>query len=143
MSVYCDKIVGYTLDVTKDFENANRESIDKWLDYCENNKDLYSKLSFKTYWGFGQKQISSGDITLIYDGMSGQYCKLVLIEEYVYKSDCEEQDDGIVVAINEKLNQVEIDSNIKEKLQLAYESIFGNNENIIDKIKLEYFIHWH
>ena len=75
--------------------------------------------------------------------MSGEYCKLVLIKEYVYKSDCEEQDEEIVTSINEELQKIEIDSNIKGKLQLAYENIFNSDENIMDKIKLEYLIHWH
>lgn len=143
MSVYCDKVFGYAIDVSEEFEKADRDLIDKWLDYDEKNKELYNKLGFKTYYGGWQKPISSGDIVLIYDGMSGEYCKLVLIKEYVYKSDCEEQDEEIVTSINEELQKIEIDTNIKGKLQLAYENIFNSDENIMDKIKLEYLIHWH
>lgn len=143
MSVYCDKVFGYVIDVSEEFEKSDRDLVDKWLDYNENNKDLYNKLGFKAYWGFGQKPISSGDITLIYDGMSGQYCKLVLVKEYVYKSDCEEQDEEIVTSINEELSRLEVESEIKDKLYKAYVEIFGENENVKDNIKLEYLIHWH
>ena len=40
MSVYCDKVFGYAVDVSEEFEKSDSNLIDKWLDYDEQNKEL-------------------------------------------------------------------------------------------------------
>ena len=151
MGSYCDKIVGYMIDVTEEFKRLDSESREKLLDTCLIFKNKFGEVEYKGY--HTDDTPSNGDLTLIYDGMSGTYAKLVIIKEIIYDSDFEEHDDEIVVCINKELSKIEIKDSIKDKFEIAYESIFGAPNNMIDKIKLdyairekirlEYLVHWH
>lgn len=141
MSVYCDKILGYMIDITEEFNSLSSDLQDKWISYNEEIEEQYKKLNFIPY--YSDITPSSGEMIIINDGMSGNYTKLVLIIDYIYKSESEEHDEDLVNSINRELAKLKINKAIKEKFEEAYNIIFGLNKNKCDSIKVKYLIHWH
>lgn len=129
MSVTCDKIVGYSLDVSSAFKNLSSD---------ERTDILYNDNSFgiKSY---DEDDIEENDITILHDGMSGKYTKLVYVLAVDYEADTEAEELGVV--INNIFSKVEIPSDIKEKLYSVYNRIFKSDS--LDSVKLEYILHWH
>lgn len=129
MSVVCDKIVGYSLDISLAFRDLNSE---------ERISLLYNDNPFgiKSYY---EDDVEENDITILHDGMSGKYTKLVYVLAVDYEADTEAEELGVV--INNIFSKVEITSDVAEKLYSVYNRIFKSDSS--DFVKLEYILHWH
>lgn len=129
MSVVCDKIVGYSLDISSAVRSLSSD---------ERTNLLYGDNPFgiKSYY---EDDVEENDITILHDGMSGKYTKLVYALAVDYEADTEAEELG--AAINNIFSKVEIPSDIKEKLYSVYNRIFKSDS--LDSVKLEYILHWH
>lgn len=139
MGVYTDKIVGYMVDVTEEYNQIRDDSI--WDNYIDdsNEKELQKELieaGFKCY--YSNQKPTKDNIMLIYDGMSGKYAKLIYIKSIEYYSNDESDANDI---INEALKTVPVPNEIKDRLEMVYSTIFNSNKKI--EVYLQEFIHWH
>lgn len=132
MGVRVDKYLGYVVDIQKEWDKL----LDEQQDYWSCSKEKESEI-FKPYYTHGDFK---GKITILYDGMSGEYIKLIYILDYC--TDTSDDDESIVKTVNKQLENAEVPNEIKQKLRNMYKEIF-NVEHITDfKVQLEYFIHW-
>lgn len=150
MSVDITKVIGYVIDVEPEWRklhneltSSNWDSInDRWLgDFSKSEQAMndYESLDFIAYYNRSKFNDTEGKITLIDDGMSGTYTKLVypkLIVEYA-----DEEDEEVVRTLNEFLNKSEVPKEIFKKLYKVYKEIFGEPERPIE-VKAQYFIHY-
>lgn len=151
MGVYCDKVVGYMVDVKKEWDRVRAELKnsperamvqifdERWLDSLD--KDL--ELDFITYSGLNiNRDIESNIVTLLYDGMDEEYTYLVYILKVERYSDDEEQD--MADCINGLLESVEVPPEIKRKIEEVYREMFedGGGETDLD-IRAKYVLHYH
>lgn len=151
MAIYCDKILGYVVDITEEFSKLDTETQDKWIEYSKELEEYYKKLNFTPY--YSDITPSYDEMIIIRDSMSGKYTKLVIIIDYVYKSGSMEQDEDLVDSINRELEKLKINNIIKDRFEEAYNTIFNLPEDmreriridyeLRDKIKVQYMIHWH
>lgn len=130
MSVECKRFVGYVMGVLDDLEFMSDENKDKFL-YGYTSVE---KINFVT-----DSRAEKGNITLIYDGMNEEYCKLM----YVLACDegFEEEESHVQNEINNLLSNLPVDGSIITDLHKAYEYIFGRKTT--RDIKPEYVIHYY
>ena len=142
MSTRCDKIVGYTYDITKEYneiKKSNRDEFDnKWLSGEETV--LNCGVTFKPYWN--KKDKDNGKLMILYEGMNGSYCKLVFINEVEYDAFYED-DTNIVNAINKLLKtRASVPFEVKQVIREGYRQIFGKELERTSEIKPEYIVYW-
>jgi len=134
MSVYCDKYVGYALDIQEDWDKLSEDTKDKWLD---NDNEA---LNYKGYYS-SKKDINS-TIMIIPDGMNGDYVKLMCVikcETNTYEEDCDE----LVDVINEMLSSGEVPFSVQKHMREVYKAVFKKDLNRASDIKPYYLVHWH
>lgn len=137
MSVYCDKIIGYSLDITEEF-NKDKTNLRGWIEGDKDKEDKFSSIKFEYY----NNLTSDNKVTMIYDGMSGGYCKLVYIIDF-YKETEEENNDELIDSINNLLKDSPVPFSAKQTMKSIYRAIFGIDLNKTSSIKAEYIVHWH
>ena len=83
MSVTCDKFIGYSLDISREWdrlkETADDDMIDLWSGRFDENDDssrLNKEFSFVGFYGNRIYGGLKGKVTLLDDGMSGEFTKL-------------------------------------------------------------------
>ena len=138
MSVHCDKFICYSIDIEDEFFKLDEDSREKWLeDFKGKNTEEFDKINYAPY--YGAKSSLRNKVVVLYDGMSGTYCKLIYVIEYEREAD-EENSDTIVDCINELLIKVEAPNEIKQKLKRVYKAMFGVETEKC--VKTEYIVHW-
>jgi hypothetical protein len=139
MGVDVDKYFGYVIDITE--QTSKLKSIgedDFWEKYMDGENLSQELIDLGYVADSYPKYPTANDITLIYDGMSGNYCKLIYIvtverDSYDYSETNEE--------LNKVLANVPVQDDIKEKMWEAYRLIFG--DRLCPNIKAEQFSHFH
>lgn len=148
MGVYVDKVFGYTVDIQEEWEKLlenDKDNLirDRWggfLDDNDNSKFQYPE-RFVLYYELNSAKLSKPTlVTLVDDGMSGQYTKLVYILGFV--RDSVENETAILDPLNEELAQVKADNSILDTLGTIYFEIF-NCVLDTDRVHLELFNHFH
>lgn len=130
MGVRVDKYLGYVVNIQDEWNKLTEEERDLWLDTKHTD-------TFKAYYLSGD---CKDKITVIYDGMSGQYTKLVYVVEY-FSATCDD-DEKIVGVVNKYLGSAEVPNEIRQKLREVYKEIFSLDYVTDFKVQLQYFIHW-
>lgn len=130
MSIDCKRYVGYVMDVLDDLDFMSDENRDKFIYGLNVSVD---KISFVS-----DNRAERGNITLIYDGLNGDYCKLM----YVLACDggYEDEEPHVQDEINNLLSKLPVDTDIAMSMHKAYEYIFGRKTTRV--IKPEYVIHY-
>lgn len=143
MGVYLDKYFGYMLDVTEEYDKLCDENDDDILfenfiscNFDKLNKDL-QELNFVPYYSVSRKH-RQNDITMIYDGMCGEYCKLIFINQF--ERYCNDESD--VNMENKFLKTIAVPDDIRGKLTKVYEIIFGKTDKQLN-IQLMKLNHYH
>ena len=141
MSVYCDKFVCYSIDIMNEWESLTEKQQDFWSSNWSNNQiEEHEKINFIPY--YNKIGALTNKITILYDGMSGEYCKLIYVVDY--ERDANEEDcDNIVKSINSLLNESPVPFSIKQNMKEVYKAIFGKDLNMTSSIKATYLVHWH
>lgn len=132
MGVNVAKYIGYVVDIQKEWDKLLDEQQDIWS--CSTSKETDTFKPYYTHGDFKDK------ITVIYDGMSGEYTKLIYVVDYC--TDTSDEDESIVKEVNKHLSSVEVPSEIRQKLREVYKEIFGVEHITEFKVQMEYFIHW-
>lgn len=132
MGVRVDKYLGYVVDIQKEWDKL----LDEQQDYWSCSKEKESEI-FKPYYTHGDFK---GKITILYDGMSGEYTKLIYILDYC--TDTSDDDESIVKTVSKQLENVEVPNEIRQKLREVYKEIFGIEYVTEFKVQMEYLIHW-
>ena len=132
MSIYCDKIVGYGLDIKNEWDLIDDDTRDRWL------TNDYENIVFKA---FDSAKNSTEYLTIVDDGLSGEYTKLVYVTAIERNS--YEEENSIDKGINELLYTSEVPFGVKQKVKAAYREIFGKELNRTSLIKAMYLVHWH
>lgn len=133
MGVRCDKIVGFSLDITDEWAGLNE---------VKKNKVLDIELPDFGYVGFNINADIKNKLTIIYDGISGEYCKLV----YVLRDNREENSEElqeILDAINEVMKESPVSFSVTRKIKQFYRELFGYELNKSSRIHAEYINHFH
>ena len=133
MGVRCDKIVGFSLDITEEWNGLSETKREKILDI---------ELPDFEYVGFSLRADIKNKLTIIYDGMNGDYCKLV----YVLRDNRDECDDElpeILEAINEVMKESPVSFSVTRKIKQLYRELFGYELNKSSRIRAEYINHFH
>lgn len=138
MSIYCDKIVGYSLDITEEF-SKNVENSRRWIEGDECKEYEFSSLKFECY----DNLTSNNKVTMLYDGLSGKYCKLVYIIDFDKETEEEENNDDLINSINNLLKDSPVPFSVKQTMKNIYRAIFGTDLNKTSSIKPEYIVHWY
>ncbi|MBO5389412.1 MAG: hypothetical protein J6A59_15015 [Lachnospiraceae bacterium] len=134
MGVYCDKVIGYSLDITEEWDKLSEDVKDKWLE--ENN----SKLNYISY--YDRNESLKDYVTVIYDGMNGDYCKIVYVI-CCSKNAEEENDDELVDCINSLLKESPVPFSVKQDIRNVYKELLGRDLSRTSDIKPNYIVHWH
>ena len=134
MGVYCDKVIGYSLDITEEWNKLSEDVKDKWLE--ENN----SKLNYISY--YDRNESLKDYVTVIYDGMNGDYCKIVYVICYSKNAE-EENDDELVDCINSLLKESPVPFSVKQDIRNVYKELLGRDLSRTSDIKPNYIVHWH
>jgi hypothetical protein len=133
----CTLYFGYTLDVP--YFTLPSEKRDLFDDIVYENMENEYGLSGKYFdkvehtW-----KIDEGSITLVVDGMSGSYAKLI------YILGCQEDVgyiDGFNNKVNKILNDIKVPKEIAQKLKDIGMKMFGKLESA--DVKTEIIVHWH
>lgn len=132
MGVNVAKYIGYVVDIQKEWDKLLDEQQDIWS--CSTSKETEV---FKPYYTHGDFK---GKITVIYDGMNGEYTKLIYVIDYC--TDTSDEDESLVREVSKHLSSVEVPSDIRQKLREVYKEIFGVQHITEFKVQMEYFIHW-
>lgn len=141
MSVNCDKFIGYSIDILEEWSKLDSSIQEKWSkDIKQENKEEFDKAGFTPY--YSEQSSLKDTVTILYDGMSGQYCKLVYVIDYEAYAE-EENNENIVNTINNLLLHSPVPFSIKKNIKKIYKSIFNKDLNKTSDIKPEYIIHWH
>lgn len=145
MSVNANRFVGYTLDITDEFMKAYKEDdnmYEKWIDTCSDSdleRKAYLKgLGFKSYYNKDLKD----NIILLYDGLNGQYAKLVYVIDYSIWSECDDMEENIINSINKLLSKTSISLSTVEHFKSVYKAIFNKECTNTKNIKAEYMMHY-
>ena len=119
MSIRCERYIGYSLDISKEIEVLCAEERENIL--------------------FENTEISE-NIQVIYDGLSGEYCKLF----YIIAKDTENfyDENEVDKNINKMLKTVSVDMEVKHEMRQAYKKIFGKDLEHASLIKAEYLLHY-
>lgn len=137
MGVYAHNFHGYSMDVTEEYRKV-KEDYYHIFDLDEPDKEkTYNnliKIGVKPYW-MNNGSFVKGDITLLYDGMSGKYAKLIYIinEENYANNEYEEE-----FVLKDKIN----DMSAKLKLREVYKNLFNESDEE-KEIELIRFSHYH
>lgn len=143
MSVSCTEYLAYMIDVTDEYDELDKEIFEKWhSDFKGTHKEEFNKFNFAPVYG-GREYNVKGKITLLYDGLNGEYCKLMHVIEY---GDCEygEENTDLIDKLNVflALGNVEPSVDVKNNIANVYKEIFGKDLDSKDRIILQYFKHW-
>lgn len=145
MGVNVNRFIGYTLDVTDEFIKASKEDekiYDKWIDNCHNNdseyKDYLKRIRFKSYYDSDLEN----NITLLYDGLNGEYAKLIYVIAASKWSDCDDMEENIINAINKLLAESKIGIPLIDHFKTVYKELFNKELTNTKNIKAEYIIHY-
>lgn len=133
MGIRCDKIVGYSLDIMEEWESLKDAKKDKLLEM--NNSEL-------GYVGYYSKDNMKDKVTIIYDGLDGNYCKLIYVMEINtngYDEDCVK----VNKCINSLLETATVSFSVKQKIKQVYKELFGVDLNRTSRIHAEYITHFH
>lgn len=143
MGVAVDTYIGYSVDIYDKFNNYSKVLMDKWLeDFKSSNKMEFDKLNFTPLYNTGYK--IKDKVSLIYDGMSGTYCKLMYVLAYDYNTGDDISED-VIKSINSLLKESKIPEYVEENIKRVYSAIFSEelNTDNNNKISAEYLLHWH
>jgi len=135
MGVYVDKYFGYFMDVTEEYNKSKQ----LWDDYYDGKMDNPELIALKVVPYYSDIKQKEDDITLLYDGMCGEYSKLVLIKTVEKYSDDESEPNE---RANDMLKLVPIPPEIKERMEKVYKIVFGESQNC-PTIYLMQFAHFH
>ena len=135
MSVYCDEIVGYSLDIQKEFI----ENKDELQHLLEAKQDKFNEIGFENY---DSMNSLIDKVSILYDGMSGEYTKLIYILDYE-KNTSEIESTHTIKTVNELLSTSAVPFSVKQKIKRVYKELFGKDLNKTSSIIPEYIIHWH
>lgn len=119
MSIRCERYIGYSLDIMKDIDTLSEEQKEQWLYESTRVND---------------------NIIVLYDGLSGEYCKLF----YIIAVDRESfyNDNEVDANINELLKIVSVNMEVKHEMRQAYKTIFGKELEHASLIRAEYVLHY-
>lgn len=119
MGVYADKYFGYFMNVLDDYLKGE-DMWDKFIDSDGIISEELKELRFVPY--YARPKHGEGDITLLYDGMCGNYAKLVFVQTVEFYS----ADDSYT---NEKVNEIlkssPVPTEVREQMEKVYDLIFG------------------
>lgn len=130
MGINVNKYIGYSIDVLDEYSQLDDNIRDNW------NSGYSEELKFKGY--YSRQGSLKGYITLLYDGMSGDYCKLMYVEDYTV--DCSDDDSDMIDTINAKISNTVVPDDIQKILKDVYRYI--TRKELSKDIKLEYLIHY-
>jgi len=140
MGVYVDRITGYRMDVTKEFDENDEERLwDKYIDenfLMKNSNKKLSEAGFIPY--HNTPRPGKDNITLVYDGMCGDYVWLVYIQDVDYYSDDQSDENKLV---NDALKMVPVPDDVKKRMRECYKEIFKNE--CAKDIFMQEMCHWH
>ena len=131
MSIRCERYIGYSLDIDKEIDAMSSE---------ERESLLYGTYSVLNLINNSEGSYIHEKIKVIYDGISGQYCKLFYIiskDEESFYDECE-----VDKKINTMLKLVSVDMEVKGEMRKAYKAIFGKDLEHASLIKAEYLLHY-
>lgn len=132
MGVRVDKYLGYVVDIQEAWKKLSDNDHDKWLEDGDTELD-----NFSPYYG---REDVTGKITILNDGMNGEYTKLIFVLDRC--PDTDDSDEDIVQSVNKIINNTEVPDYIMKPLREVYRKVF-NVEHVTElKVQLEYFIHW-
>ena len=145
MGMYCDKIIGYRMEVLDDYlelwEKTSHEDT-VWQKYISD--EAYEKLpqelkdiGFRPYYTYPDYP-NKDNIMLLYDGVMGKYAWLVYILDIDYESNDESDENQ---ELNEMLKQIIVPPIIEEKMKKCYELIF--KKECKNQIFFQNISHWH
>lgn len=133
MGVSCDRIVGFSLDINKEWEGVSEVGHEKL------HNTVMDELN---YVGYNSGQDVKFKITLLYDGMNGEYCKLVYVNS-ISKDGYENDSEEIIAGINEMLSTAEVPYSVIKHIKRVYKTFFNKELSMTSSIKPEYIVHWH
>lgn len=140
MSVDYNKFLGYRIDITEEFRNLeekNEKINDELLFDRKPLSEGLKDLGYIPY--FHHQDPKKGDITIIDDGMNGNYTYLILIQSANYNYSYYDENDNVDEDVNEFLSTISIPDEVINRLNQAYELIFGaKNEK---EIECKVFVH--
>lgn len=132
MGVTTSKYLGYVVDIQKEWDKLLDEQQDFWSLSKENDTE-----TFKPYYVTGNPE---GRITIVYDGMNGEYTKLIYV--IAYCRGVSDDDEKMVEKINENLADAVVPMDVRYKLREIYKQIFKVDHITDFEVHMEYFIHW-
>lgn len=133
MSISCNKFVGYSMNIMKEIEDLDTETKNDIIYDLEKG----NKYGLSLYWGSGK--LKTGDIVILYDGLSGEYAKLLYVVAVSYDA-YEDDTEYFTSSIQELLKKVEVPNDVRTSMLKVYYNIFGN---IISKeIITDYIVHY-
>lgn len=133
MSTYCDKIIGYSIDILNEWESLDDNIKDNWESAINNELE---------FTGYDNSKHINNRLTIIYDGMDGCYCKLFFVVDSDIRGGVDDDED-IVRSINELLSISTVPFDVKQKIKRVYKELFGKDLEMTSKIKATYLVHWH
>lgn len=139
MSVGYDKFIGYRIDITEEFkslEERNEKFHDSLL-FSKSSPESLKNLGYVPY--FETSKFKKGDITIIYDGMNGEYTYLILIQAANINSYYYDENDNVDEYINEMLSTFSISKEIINRLNQIYKLIFDTENK--KEIECKVFVH--
>lgn len=139
MSVSFTKYLGYCIDIHQEYEalKENNEDVEELLETQENIPQVLSQLGFVGYYGYNKP--NKNDITLLDDGMGGEYTYLMYIIDVNYDAYYYDEDDNIDKSINEILANIPVPETVANSLKKVYQEIF--QKDTTKNIQLQTFIH--
>lgn len=143
MGVYLDKYTCYAMDVSEEIFNIIKNDYDKW-EYIHDTlvlddnpiPDNLKLLGLKTR--YDKEPLKKGDAELIYDGMSGNYAYLIIIEDVDRWSDDYSQPSEVV---QRALWKTEVSKDIKDRLEQIYRIVFEKDAK--NDVHLMMINHYH
>ena len=151
MGIYCDRIIGYRMEVTEEYLKANdllsqKHNDDEgyllWETYVgDEHADIYNHLldaqGFVPY--YRRQKPTTDNIMLLVDMLGGEYAWLVYINEVDYRSYNEEDENE---TINKALELTPVPEHVQEKMRECYKILF-DKEECNNEIKFQQISHWH
>ena len=133
MGVSCDRVVGFSLDISKEWDGISEVGQEK----------LYNAiLDDLNYVGYSAGKDVRFKITILNDNMDGGYCKLVYVNN-ISKNGYENDVEDVIDGINELLATAEVPYSVIKHMKRAYKTFFNKELSKISGIKPEYILHWH
>lgn len=149
MGVTCDKFIGYSMDIKDEWENARKraekegredEYDDLWCGFGLPKNKRLKELRFIPFYAIDRANPINGCLTIIDDGMCGEYTKIFYIE--FLERDANEDSGGAVAFINQKLSMNVVPKEVEERMRKIYSMATGLNSTG-KLIKPEYLLHYH